>query len=377
MPTTYTQAQKHVESKGCRLLWSESEYLDKFQSMKTKILIESTCGHQTEVQLTNFIYHSNGVKCKDCIYQEFKDRATGDIIDYHVREYDAFLKLQTYCSSGAIVFKKCVEGCRADFCIKPVSIEEDLWMPMQLKTTQRKSHGFYSFTCQNTYHAMYVLFYALDDEIIWVMDGEQVGRNMTLGRKNSKTNEYIVDKINLEHMLLDLYASTHYTMQLCDINIAICKETQRSHEFSSYRDKQLPQLKYEYPKIDNRVYDVIINGRFKVQEKVIGTYKKRNGIAYYCKLNRGRDRIVQYKVGDNDYYWLHLPNKEGAYILPQDVLLVHGYISNQPNTEIVKSSHTLLYPYGSNSSNQTYWFNEHLYIYNNKEHIERLCQLFA
>jgi DNA-directed RNA polymerase subunit RPC12/RpoP len=82
-----------------------------------------------------------------------------------------------------------------------------------------------------------------------------------------------------------------------------------------------------------------------------------------------------YKLGDNDFYWLSLPDKTGAYIIPENILFEKNIISSKNEC---KSIFILsLYPY--HSSNQltkikTSWLNDYLYFYD--KDIEKINKLF-
>jgi hypothetical protein len=56
-----------------------------------------------------------------------------------------------------------------------------------------------------------------------------------------------------------------------------------------------------------KCYDFFINN-FKVQEKVCQNY----GNSIYANLSKsnGRNKRQSYDKGDNDFYWLHFPDKK-------------------------------------------------------------------
>ena len=50
-------------------------------------------------------------------------------------------------------------------------------------------------------------------------------------------------------------------------------------------------------------------------------------------ISRNNPRIrreytqISYKLGDNDFYYFHLPDKSGAYVIHEKQLYDHGFIS--------------------------------------------------
>lgn len=140
-------------------------------------------------------------------------------------------------------------------------------------------------------------------------------------------------------------------------------------------------MTFTYSEIDNRVFDVIINNTFKVQDKVITEFKKqkssgngfRDYLSYCVRLERNSTKIskTSYKLGDNDMYWLHLPDKSGAYIIPENILLENQLISHlnieQPGCCL------LLYPYNTDVSlHKTGWLNDYLYFYKNESNMIKI-----
>jgi hypothetical protein len=182
-----------------------------------------------------------------------------------------------------------------------------------------------------------------------------------------------------------LYQLSNYKLPFATINRPIGVYVQREQDFKKHREAVFCQLEYKYPDIDGRVYDVIINGMYKVQDKVIGAAKKkktsgkgfRESPQYYSAIYRHDQKgIKSYMKGDNHFYWLHLPNKTGAYIIPEDVMCEYGLVKDihDNHRDVIMTS---LYPYIEDVSKyKTGWCNDHLYFYNNPDHIQRIYNLF-
>ena len=65
---------------------------------------------------------------------------------------------------------------------------------------------------------------------------------------------------------------------------------------------------------------------FKIQEKVGAQSKGTNSIVFSLHKNNGRKEHTTYKKGDNDFYWLNLPDKKHFYVIPEQILIDQKYI---------------------------------------------------
>lgn len=363
----YDDLVQKVESKGCKLAWSKEEFKDKKIKYKSIIKIISKCGHITEVQLSNLLYKNTGINCKECIYAKDKLNNTNISCDHNIQEYHVIKALQNYCKD--LKFKIMVEGCLADFAIQPINESSNNWLPIQLKTTKSKMHGIYGFITEQKYKDIVVILFSIEDQRIWILDGNTIDINkINIGFGQSIYSEYEIGSIDLISKLSDYYYNSNFTKLITDFNIPISEKTLQEHDFNKYREKIFNNLEFEYPEIDARVYDVIINNRYKVQDKVITMYKKNNrqNDTWVIKLHRNRkyDNIA-YKLGDNDFYWFHLPDKNGAYIISEQVLFDRNLISKLDEDMIITSVLSL-YPYHSKeklATIKTGWLNDYLFFY--------------
>lgn len=208
-------------------------------------------------------------------------------------------------------FKLTVENCLADFAIKPKYISEDIWLPIQLKTTSSNTHNIYKFKSNNQYKDIIVVLFYIDKNDmhkIWVLNFiENIPNNITIATKKSIYDIYEIGTAELSSHLLKLFNNNKYTkFSFNDINIPISSQCKQEQEFIKFREELLPNLNFQYPECNARVYDLIINNCFKVQDKVICSHiKKRKNITnkYYITALYRQNNIL-YKLGDNDYYWL-------------------------------------------------------------------------
>jgi hypothetical protein len=112
------------------------------------------------------------------------------------------------------------------------------------------------------------------------------------------------------------------------------------------------------------VYDFKLNG-LKVQEKIACNHKP--GVQVNLRKSNGNKKKKSYEKGDNDIYWIHLPNKEEFYVIPEDILMDNGFISNKD----IEGKMSLYI----NPSNKKQWTNKYLYSYE-KIDIEKLKLIF-
>ena len=370
-----------VKSKGCVLVWNEEEFKAKYKDTRSKIEILSKCGHNTIVQASDLINKNTGILCKKCMYEKQSNDKKGKKNDQNIVEYQTIKALEVYCNS-TLKFKVLNECTLADVAIQPIDEESDLWLPIQIKTTKSASHGIYGFHMGNKYKNMYVLLFCINEQRIWLLDGNDIHiKKINIGQYNSVYNKYEIELSKISETLIEKYYNSNYFLKtLKDLNIPISSAVKTEQEFKYHREELFTQLKFTYPEINNRVYDCVINDVYKVQDKTISSYlrndRKNLMKLYVAKLCRHtKDGGKMYKIGDNDFYWLHLPNKKGAYIIPETTLFKNNMISN--NDENKEFLSITLFPYHSEDKLKRIkngWLNEYLYFYD--KDIDKINELF-
>jgi hypothetical protein len=129
-----------------------------------------------------------------------------------------------------------------------------------------------------------------------------------------------------------------------DINISISKNYIKQQEFRQYREEKCNFLEFEYPTRHQLVYDFKINDK-KIQEKTGHiTNNKEHQIQFNIQKSNGKNKQTPYQEGDNDFYWLHCPDKEHFLIIPED------YVIGTPSIFI-------------NFENTGAWYNDFLFKY--------------
>ena len=156
---------------GCTLLTTEEEF-EKLNEITYQSHIKldfiAKCGHQNQVVLKNFILRGKGINCKNCIIKNNKEKKallinTQAASITHCIESTGYNEIIKLIDSNFII-KKTNEGCLADFIIQPRDTNENIWLPIQLKTTQKEICNMYSFNLRNKYNDMIIICYCIDEK---------------------------------------------------------------------------------------------------------------------------------------------------------------------------------------------------------------------
>ncbi len=373
---TFNMVSAICEKRGVVLVWNEQEFDANFKNTKTIIPIYSSCNHLNKVQFNNLIYLNTGITCKQCISETCRRDLIELAFDGNLQEYKVIRSLADFLSND-FTFKITNEGCLADFCIKPNNVEEDLWLPVQLKTTTSKSAGMYNFSIRRQYNGMIILLFYIDPydlHKVWILDGDKVtAKYINIGIRSSIYDKYEIGTSELSLALTELYTSRiKFTLE--DLNIPISEQMKNEQIFKKIRESIFPTLCFDYADVDNRVFDVIINKTYKVQDKVLTYTSESNKHYYFCNLGRNSKSKngKPYKIGDNDYYWLFLPDKSGAYIIPENELIKNRYISTNTTEEIRQR----VAIWASDTKTSDSWIKDHFYNFEKKEDIYKVQALF-
>ena len=328
----YDTLVSKVLAKGCKLDWTENQFDEKYENHKSMIDIVSKCGHTTCVQFSNFLYKDTGIICKSCTYKNDKNNKVNIPIDTHAQEYSVLKAFQIYCKD--LHFNILKEGCLADCAIKPINETSDVWLPIQVKTTQSLKHGVYHFTINNHYENMFILLFCIEEQRIWLINGNIVNiSDISIGHYKSIYSRYEYGSVDIATTLISVYNEyKSFTKSLAILNVPISDQQKQAHEYNRFREDIFPMLRFDYPDGSNTVFDCIINNVFKIQDKVITMYYKnkikRETPSYIVRFKRARTYAnIAYKLGDNDFYYFHLPDHKGAFIIPEKQLYDHGFIS--------------------------------------------------
>ena len=266
---TYQKVKDMFKSKKCKLVTTEEEFNEKKMGSRSYYKIISKCGHENLSNYDTCKSQNCGVMCKNCVSRENVNK---DLDCPSLIEYNGFCALREVIQTS-IQVKKLVEGTLADFIVKPIGIDEDSWMPIQLKVTTcpNKLHSNnYSFKEVNkNYDHMYVLCFCLSDKRLWLIPGAKINNisSLHIGYTRSKYSDYEVELEKLPSKIFELYNNENVQKNTyCVLNKPIGEAQQREQEYRTFREETFPFIKFEYPEMDGTVYDFKV-GSLKVQEK--------------------------------------------------------------------------------------------------------------
>lgn len=371
MTVKYSDLVNVFESKGCKIITTEEEY-NVMKGENKKVDIISSCGHENkQVHISLFKQKNTGTLCKDCIIK--KRIETGKENSKNRNNYDAenvgYNLIKNACPNLDIINTN--DGCLIDFLIKPKN--ETVWLPFQLKVTSKECYGLYTFGIKKaTYENMLMIFICLENNKIWIMDNSLVNGKSTLsiGLKKSKYNEFEISLDILEEEFIKNYAK--YNNYLIEQEVAMIPITPNSileHKYRLLRTEKLPFLTFEKPEKGNQVYDFTVNG-YKVQEKVATKFKTKNAYSSgLCKGNGSINKIQKrccYSKGDNDFYWINIPNKNTFLLLPEEILIQNGYINGESKRKSLYISETI---------EEDNWLFHYMYSYETPN-VEKIKSLF-
>lgn len=335
---SYEQVKETFESKECQLLTTKDEFDKDNMHSKSLYKIISKCGHENTVKYDMFKAKNSGTYCKKCVSLVPIVLGAGN-----GTEYNGFCIIRDELKEYWDV-KKMVEGTKADFAIKPKEVLVDEWLPVQLKVSIKPSKtnsNNYSFKCTNkNYFDMVVLCFCLDDKRTWMFNGDDLlgSKHLSIGSKRSiyTGNEVMFHKIS--EKLKEFYDNIKKE-KIDIINIPISEQQQREQEYRRKREALFPYLDFVYPEEEALEYDFKVGDR-KFQEKVATHCKKRGKLINFYSVNVWYTN--PYKKGDNDFYWINIPNSKFFYLFPESVMILHNYVKT--DTNVVKKKMMFLSP---------------------------------
>lgn len=316
-------------SKGCELLTTKIEYeaLRKLSKIP-KVKFIASCGHENEVFTNVFIHRNTGVVCKNCTNKRVVDSRSVKP-DNYVVENTGYCMLENVIGEF-FEMRKTHEGCLADCVIRPKTSEEDAWLGIQLKVCSKVSFNMCAFHIINKYTNYIIICISLELRKFWVIDGNlDLPRKLNITQTYSKYDKHLVPEGTLVEHMNTLY-NTYHKYSFDDMNVPLSERKQKEIEFRMFREANIP-LTFVYPELENRVYDFMVEG-FKVQEKVGSRQKGKQGVSFTLNKRNGK-KSQNYTKGDNDFYWLHCPDKQTFYVIPESVLIDKGLVSLEANSK--------------------------------------------
>jgi hypothetical protein len=372
---TYETISSYFESKNCKICYTKEEFDNYYINNKQKLNYIASCGHENIVSWQNFRYINQGINCPKCVNkntgEKLKEFRVGDNKNSCLQE----LKCINYFKNLIIEYytvEKLFDGCKSDIVVKPKNEQQDLWLGIQVKTTNKKTQrNQYYFRLNNgKYHNCILLCICEEDKKMWLIPYEEVDGLKTIGiAKNSKYNKY---EINIENLTekLRIYYDISNKFDFDTVNTPINKTQQQELEYRKIRESTIDFIEFTNNEVEGLVYDFKI-GEKNVQEKVGSVVHNNensfsfNLIKYKCRIN-GKCKNQSYEEGDNDFYWLNCKNGK-FYVIPEKELICNGYIGNNCKQTL----------YVSPTNLNTEWCNKYLFEYDNidKERLLKIVNL--
>lgn len=373
----YNKVKLCFDKNNCTLLTT----FEEFEELRKSVLKQSyhfvcvrfigICSHESSVVFTNFNLRKTGINCKACTKKNSIELRK-DKNDTNKIESDGIIIIEEYLTP-VYELVRTKEGCLADLAIRKKS--EDQWIPVQVKSTLQNSHRMYSFGFQhNNYKNMLLICVCLSEKKLWIIPYNQLSIISKLNISiTSKYNKYIVDSSTVFDKI-DSYRSEITCLDLDTILLPVTPLQQREQIYVKKRECYAPFLEYKYPLIQNTYVDVVVNGK-NVQEKVLGYDKLKKGLhCDFAAHNGKKDGKIckrSYRLGENEYYWLHSSMDNRFWIIPEQILYDNGYLSKCDETLPKKG---LCFKYENNTTKQ--WLDAYEYNYDtiNKEEILKLFE---
>jgi hypothetical protein len=341
-----------------------------------KFPFKFSCGHTECCTYKKFTSQSNENErlCKDCNIKKLKNQGiTTQKTEENTEDY-----LKEIIDNNIIEFVLCPEGCAVDLRFKPVNIEEDLWFPVQLKSSDNTTNT--CFHLKGKYDTQYkyqlLLGHHLNKNNIFIfkpfsetMPKQSITISYETG--NSKYLKFKLDNHNhLTNILLDFYYNPE------------CNDLLKSGEtFDDMIDKN-HKLEREYEKIRldtirfmnfvryrSRPHDFKVNDVVKVQEKTFNIKKGRIN-SYSFNLTHGKNHVKPYDIGDNEFYWFNLAGTKIFYVIPEEYLIDGNKIRT------LLSLHIMNMPRENYHDQWTYKFRFSYDTINQPEEKSRLLKMF-
>lgn len=285
--------EEYFQSQGCVFL----------EKTGRRVRYIATCGHEHTSCLDVFKTGSSR-KCRQCTIDSLRSSEN----DYHIQEAESFVHISKHLEP-ILEVKRTHEGCLADFLVRPWGTNDDAWMQVQLKTTQKAVNGTaYIFSLHKRYPGCIILCHCISDERFWVFrDYELPEKCLGIRGAKSKYARNEVHQSDLSTMLKGLYDTTCH-IPFDDAMIPVSQTQRIEYEYRLKREKFFNDVRFEYPTYEHRRYDFTVNGK-KYQEKV-------------ATLKDGRYIFKsKYVLGDNDFYIVHIPDTDFWYCFPEDRLI--------------------------------------------------------
>jgi hypothetical protein len=364
---SYDDYVKIFQEFKCKLLTTKEEYETSVLNLRyKKFKIEYTCKHiQDNVYFHSFICRNTYKTCKLC---REKPIFTNDDLDI---EFTSILLVEKLLKDSFSIIR-CVESCKTDLLIKPITCKTDNWLPLQVKATTKPVYNQYKFFIDKGYTIQSLLCVCNDEERFWGFEKVPSVKRINIGI--SKKHKYIESEIKKEDLsakLLKFYESSKkYTEK--EINIPGTPESLMEYEYAIKRKAAITSLTFEEPERNQLSHDFLVNN-YKVQEKTNNLYQlnkytfklqKRNGV-----INKIR-KYINYELHDNKFYWLNLYKTDIFFVIPAIKLFERGFLQMEGFTTSRKSNLII-------DPTKIAWYNEYKFNYRESDQAKLKAMFYS
>jgi hypothetical protein len=337
MANIYENVIEEFNKRNCKLLTTKEQHNEISKNKQYKLNYVASCGHEHNVFFNVFKSRDTGVICPACKNKQIGNNKKEKIknnektkINTIEQEFGFITNISEFLKNDFEVIKA-FDGCNVDIIFRPKNIIDDIWVGIQVKTTNVR-HLTYSFHINNIYKDCLLLFYCCEDESMWLIPENIIGNQtkVSIGYNKSKYNIYKTCKNTIISKLNELYNITS-KFKFDILNLPINIYQKREQEFIKYRESKIDFIKFDYYGMEATVYDFKIDN-LKVQEKVTKKCEKENRYKFCICKNNGivnkKSIQIQYDIGDNDLYWLNCEDKKYFFVIPEKYLAEKGIIGN-------------------------------------------------
>ena len=369
MVNIYENVIEEFNKQNCKLLTTKEEYIDILKNTKNVYRLNyiASCGHTHIVFYNVFKSRGTGIVCPSCKNKKIGDDKKEKMKNNEMSKTSTieqefkFIKEFKELLKNEFNIIKAFDGCNSDLIFKPNNVLEDIWVGIQVKTTNVR-HLTYSFHINNIYKNCLILLYCVEDNKMWLIPENIIGeqKKISIGYNKSKYNIYQINENTVINKLNELYNNTT-NFEFDKLNTPTCIYQQREQIFRNFREEKINYIKFEYGEMEGTVYDFKINN-FKVQEKVAKISDKENRYIFFLCKNNGSSSKIQYDIGDNDFYWLNCDNKKTFFVIPESILIKKGFIGNKIENI---NRQTLKITVKKELHNKSLWLQDYMFDYEN------------
>ena len=271
---TYEHVVNKFLDKKCVVTMDKSEFMQVYKNSTCKIKYNAVCGHPNTVSYKNFITLNQGINCPKCVNKnsgaKLKELYSDDNKLSSLKQELKCINYFKGLTADHFTTIKAYDGCKADIVVKPIDVIEDLWLGIQVKSTNKKTERSQYYFRLNTgkYDNCLILCMCDEDKKMWLIPYEEVKGLKTIGvAQKSKYNIYEVNDENLMEKLHYYYTLLN-KFEFSILNTPTSKSQQQEQEYCKIRESTLDFITFTRNSMEGFVYDFMI-GNKKVRKKLV------------------------------------------------------------------------------------------------------------